>query len=302
MDYQNIFESVNGRKEYQFPAAKIAHYEIGGAIDLLFYPETKLDCAKLIHLCKSNKIPYFLFGKGSNLLISDEGYRGVFISLDDCSLELELSEKKSYIGAGVILWDLIQETLKHGFGDMSNMSWIPGTVGGALFMNAGAFGTEIEEFVESVDVITQGGKIKTLSHKECAFQYRKSIHLQDKIILGATMLFSSSDKEKMKANSDDIISRRKSRQPLDYPSCGSVFKRPPGNYAGTLIEKSGLKGFRIGGAELSEKHANFILNKNQAKAQDIYDIIKHVQETVKKKHDIQLEREVKLIGFKNVKI
>lgn len=300
--YESLFSEVNGRKFYEFSAKTIAHYQIGGPIDLLLYPQTREDCVEAIQCCIKNDISYFLFGKGSNILISDEGFRGVFIALDDCCAELELSGDISRVGAGVVLWDLVQATISSGLGDMSNMSWIPGTVGGALFMNAGAFGTEIEEFVKSVDIITSAGERKTLSHAECGFMYRKSTALQDGIILGGEFQFKRSDISAMEANSADIISRRKRKQPLDFPSCGSVFKRPPGKYAGTLIEQCGLKGFRVGGAELSTKHANFILNKENAKAADIYGIITHVQERVFAETGIRLEREVKLIGFADVTI
>lgn len=293
---------MKGRKFEKFSAQEIAHYGIGGAIDLLIYPETKSDCLAAIQCCLEHDIPYFIFGKGSNILISDEGFRGVFIALDDCCGELELSASRSRVGAGIVLWDLVQATIKAGLGDMSNMSWIPGTLGGALFMNAGAFGTEIEEFVHSVDVITAYGERKTLSHAECGFSYRKSKALQETIILGGEFNFKTQSIEKMKENSDYIIGRRQSKQPLDFPSCGSVFKRPPGNYAGTLIEQVGLKGFSIGGAEISSKHANFILNKKNAKAKDIYQVIAHVQDRVFAETGIRLEREVKLIGFENVAI
>ncbi len=299
---EDIFLNARGRKYVDFPSKKIAHYGIGGPIDLLIYPKDKDDCLTIVNLCIQEKIPYFLFGKGSNLLISDEGYRGVFIALDDCASELSLTSDISTVGAGIVLWDLVQATIKAGVGDMSNMSWIPGTVGGALFMNAGAFGTEIEEFVVSVDVITKKGEFKTLSHEECGFAYRKTKALQDKIILAAKFNFAAHDVEPMKLNSQYIIDRRKSKQPLDFPSCGSVFKRPPGNYAGTLIEQCGLKGYPFGGAAVSDKHANFILNKNDAKASDIYNIIKHIQKTVFAETGVTLEREVKLIGFKDVAI
>ena len=298
-----MFEGLEGHFEKKFIIAPKAHYRVGGEIDLYAAPKTRIDCQKLIKRCVANNIPYFIFGKGANILISDEGFRGVFISLETCSSELELSNNgRAYIGAGIDLWELIQETINFEIGDMTNMSWIPGTVGGALYMNAGAFGTEIEEFVESVDVILPTGEFKTLSYSECGFQYRKSTGLQDTIILGARLKFSPSNKIEMRKNSDEIIARRKSKQPLEHPSCGSVFKRPPGLYAGTLIEECGLKDFSIGGARVSSKHANFILNENNATASDLYNVMKHVKTTVYEKKEVTLEREVKLIGFSHVDI
>ena len=207
-----------------------------------------------------------------------------------------------YVGAGIVLWDFIQLTIERSLSDITNMSWIPGTVGGALYMNAGAFGTEIEELVEYVRVIDKNGHILKLNHDECGFQYRKSVELIDKVVLGAKLRFKKGDHKTLLANSEHIISRRKFKQPLDHPSCGSVFKRPPGLYAGTLIEECELKGFKSGGAVVSTKHANFILNENDADSNDIYKVIKHIQKTVKEKKNVELEREVKLIGFKNVRI
>ena len=301
--YNNsVLKGLNGDFHFDFEVAEKAHYRIGGKVDIYAIPETREDCRLLIERCKENDIPYFVFGEGTNLLISDNGYRGVFLSLEKACSELILSQEKSQIGAGVVLWDLIKATMENGLGDMSNMSWIPGTVGGALFMNAGAFGTEIEEFVISVDVIDENGQFRTLNKEEAAFAYRTSGLQSGYTILGAQMKFKNFSVEEMKINSADIIAKRQSRQPLDYPSCGSVFKRPPGLYAGTLIEDCQLKGYRFGGAQVSEKHANFILNVDQAKAEDVYSVIKHVVKTVFDIKQVRLEREVKLVGFEDVAI
>jgi UDP-N-acetylmuramate dehydrogenase len=294
--YRKLLQDLNGQFYENYQIANVAFYKLGGSIDIYAIPESKADLITLIQRCKETDVPYFIFGKGSNLLISDEGYRGVFISLEKSCNELQLNNKISRVGAGVILWDLVKETMNVSLGDMSNMSWIPGTVGGALYMNAGAFGTEIESFVESVEVISPEGEHKHLSKEECAFVYRNSGLQRGFTVLAAKMKFQDSDRRKMRENSRAIIERRKSKQPLEYPSCGSVFKRPAGLYAGTLIEECGLKGFRIGGAEVSQKHANFILNK-KAKSKDVYQIIKHVIQTVIDKKGVQLEREVRLVGF-----
>jgi len=296
-NYSNLYHGLNGSFIEQAEIKSLAHYQVGGKIDLLAYPATIEECTEFIRRCNAGNIPIFAFGKGSNLLISDEGFRGVFLCFDQFASKIELDEDGAgFVGASVVLWDLVQHTIEHGYGDMTNMSWIPGTVGGALFMNAGAFGTEIEEFVTYVHVLHRDGTFEKLTYEACGFGYRNSL-LQDKFILGGEFCFHKKDKLKMKENSEDIIRRRQSKQPLDFPSCGSVFKRPPGLYAGTLIEECGLKGFSIGGAEVSEKHANFILNKN-ATAQDVYSVIKHVQKVVFEQKKVQLEREVKFVGFK----
>jgi UDP-N-acetylmuramate dehydrogenase len=300
---ETVINNLQGRVYFNFPAKDIAHYQIGGLIDCLYFPLTIADCSTAIKRANDLNIPIFIFGKGSNLIISDEGFRGIFIALDDACNRLELNRNEnSYCGAGIVLWDLIEKTIEAELGDMTNMSWIPGTVGGALFMNAGAFGSEIEEFVESVDVLTSEGELKNIKHDDCGFAYRIASELQDKIILGATLKLKPADQKKMRSNSNDIIEKRKSKQPLDYPSCGSVFKRPPGLFAGTLIEQCGLKGFKIGGAQVSDKHANFILNIDNALAQDIYNVIAHIQKTVWDKKNVELQREVKLVGFDHVTI
>lgn len=301
VNYEQLYKGLKGSYIRNFTISHMAYYQLGGSIDLYAIPETKEDVQSLIKRCCDENIPYFVFGKGSNLLISDSGYRGVFISLEKSCNELQLTNGESKVGAGILLWDLVKETIGVGLGDMSSMSWIPGTVGGALFMNAGAFGTEIEEFVDFVEVIDNRGERYKLGKKECMFTYRNSGLQNGFTVLGAGMKFTEKDRNQMRKNSLEIINKRKSKQPLDYPSCGSVFKRPLGFYAGTLIEECGLKGYRKGGAEVSEKHANFILNK-KAKSSDIYQVIQHIQETVYKKKGIQLEREVRLVGFEHERI
>ena len=295
-DLQDLTLGLSGQFLENYNISNDAYYKLGGPIDLFANPDNKKDLVTLVKRCKDLGLPYFIFGRGSNLLISDEGFRGVFISLEKSCNELQLNEKKSLIGAGVLLWDLVKETISVSLGDMSNMSWIPGTVGGALYMNAGAFGTEIEEFVETVEVISPEGEHKHLTRDECQFVYRNSGLQKGYTVLSAKMNFNLCDRQKMRENSRLIIEKRKLKQPLDYPSCGSVFKRPTGLYAGTLIEECGLKGFRVGGAEISEKHANFILNK-KAKSSDVYQTIQHVIKTVTEKKGVQLEREVRFVGF-----
>jgi UDP-N-acetylmuramate dehydrogenase len=295
---KNIYKNLDGIFLENFDISVITHYKIGGKIDLFARPKNIDSLRTLLKNVSDQSIPFFLFGKGSNLLISDEGFRGIFVSLEDCCNEMTFHENGLVnVGAGIIMWDFIQETIEKSLGDMTNMSLIPGTIGGALYMNAGAFGSEIEQFVENVTVIDRNGKIETIPHERCGFSYRKSKNLQDKIILGAKLKLQKTNQNFLRKNSQEIVEKRENRQPLDYPSCGSVFKRPEGNYAGTLIEKNGLKGKIIGGAKISEKHANFILNFNNAKASDVRNLIKEVQKTVKKSDNILLETEVKMIGF-----
>ncbi|MCB0279547.1 MAG: FAD-binding protein [Calditrichaeota bacterium] len=209
-DYQHLLSGIKGEFLYDFEVAEKAHYRIGGKVDVYAMPENRDECRLIVERCRQKSVPYFVFGEGTNLLISDSGYRGVFLSLEKACNEIELSENESYVGAGVVLWDLVQATMKLGLGDMSNMSWIPGTVGGALYMNAGAFGTEIEEFVVSVDVINRNGQFQTLDKEQCAFAYRTSGLQSGYTILGARMRFKSTSIEQMQSNSADIISRRQS--------------------------------------------------------------------------------------------
>ncbi len=274
-------------------------YKTGGKA--LYFADCKSskDVASALNFASDNKLNYEVIGGGSNLLISDDGYNGLIICTK--SLNQYIINKGSGIikcGAGIVLADLVLYACNHGLSGMEAMAGIPGSTGGACKMNAGAFNQEIKDTLLTVTFMNKDGSITTLENQEVGFGYRKSEALKDKIVLSAEFLYKNDKTSEELLNiRKEILEKRKEKQPLHKPSCGSVFKRPEGNYAGTLIEKCGLKGYYIGGAMVSTKHANFILNENNATSSDIYNLIQHVINEVHKQTGITLEPEVRMIGF-----
>lgn len=272
-------------------------YGVGGPATAFCQPATQEELQNIIKDCHAEKIPYFILGSGSNVLVHDSGLNVIVINLEKCCAGLYHENRELYAGAGVLVSDLVKYCEENNLAGLDFMSGIPGTVGGALRMNAGAFTGEIGDRVYWIDAMTQEGRFLKIMGKEAGFSYRTASALQDKIILGCQLELLEGSQEFLKKSREDYLKQRASKQPLDYGSCGSVFKRPPGNYAGTLIEQAGCKGMRIGGAMVSYKHANFIINDKEASAENIYQLIVKVQKEVYKKFGIRLELEVKLIGF-----
>ena len=275
------------------PLSKHTSFKIGGNAELFVtvYDEEQLKA--VITLCNENGIDLFILGKGSNLLISDNGMKGVVLTLDGVFKDISVEENKIKCGAGVNLAKLCTTALSHSLKGLEFAFGIPGSVGGAAYMNAGAYGGEMKDVVCSVTHITRSGEIETLPLSELDFAYRHSVYkTNDNIILYVTFELEKGDENEIKANMDDFMNRRKTKQPLEYPSAGSVFKRPQGNFAGTLIEKCGLKGKTIGGAQVSEKHAGFIINVGGATCEDVLNLVKFVQDTVMNETGYFLEREI----------
>lgn len=275
---------------------KYCSYQTGGKAEFFSCPTDLFDLKVLLKFANDNKIPVTLIGTGNNILISDKGVKGLVISTRCMNDEVQIENDLVYSGAGVKLDYLIKQCIEAGLGGLEAMSGIPGSVGGAVMMNAGAFDTEIKDVAITVEMCGYDGTVSSVPAEEAGFGYRKAENLNG-IVTGVGFKLELSDKEELKKKRKEILERRAEKQPLEYPSCGSVFKRPEGNYAGTLIEQCGLKGYKIGGAQISEKHANFIVNTGKAKSKDIYDLINHVQETVLKETGVKLEREVRFIGF-----
>lgn len=275
------------------PLKKHTSFKIGGNAEL-FVSVNNTDQLKAVLLaCKENHIPLFVIGKGSNLLISDNGMKGVVLSLDGDFKEISLKENIITAGAGVSLTRLCNFALDNSLSGLEFGFGIPGTVGGAAYMNAGAYDGEMKDVVISVTHITRDGELVTLDVSELDLSYRHSVYkTNDNIILFVTVKLEPKDATAIKEKMDDFMNRRKSKQPLEFPSAGSVFKRPAGNFAGTLIEGCGLKGKTIGGAQVSEKHAGFIINVGDATCKDVLDLVKFVQETVKSETGYFLEREI----------
>ena len=296
-----LFSEIAGEKNVFFnePMKKHTTFRIGGAADCFIKCNSERVALNVARYCDEKNIPIFIMGNGSNLLIGDLGIRGVVLQLDDFFNECEFDDKECKVNAksGILLSKLASLAAKHNMSGLECLSGIPGTLGGALYMNAGAYGDEIANYVESVTYIDENSTVKTFNLCECEFGYRKSVFTDSKkIILSAVLKLKPDTEEIIRNRMAEYTEKRVSKQPVEKFSAGSTFKRPEGNYAGTLIEKSGLKGKKIGGAEVSEKHAGFIINNGDASASDVIDLIKYVQDKVYSDSQILLEPEVKIVG------
>ena len=270
-------------------------FKVGGPADIFLIPHNITALQNTVKIL-DNKIPYFVLGKGSNIIISDSGYRGAIISTEKID-HLQNEGQKITAGAGITLSRLAGEALENGLSGLEFAAGIPGTLGGALYMNAGAYGTDIKEVVSQVSLINNHGELIDYSKNELQLSYRSSIlQYKNMIAVEVTMVLDKKNKEKIKQKMKELNKKRRKKQPLEYPSAGSAFKRPPGNYAGKLIEEAGLKGTRIGDAMVSKKHAGFIINCGQATARDIKELMELVQKKVFQKSGIRLEPEPRFIG------
>lgn len=287
--------------------SKHTSFKIGGPADLFVYINNQANLLNILNLLKLYNINYFILGNGSNLLVSDTGYRGVVLKLveefENINLESK-SEEKNIIncGSGISLSKACIFAMKNNLSGLEFAYGIPGTFGGALFMNAGAYGGEISDIIlEATHINPTQEKIETLKKHDMNLSYRKSLYINNNfVITSAKILLNKDKKENIEARMKDIISRRKEKQPLEYPSAGSVFKRPENHYAAALIESCGLKGTSVGGAMVSTKHSGFIINHNKALAQDVCELIKIIKNKIYKQHKILLECEIKTLGDINI--
>ncbi len=274
------------------PLKEHTSFKIGGPCDIMIFPNSIDSLRELI----SEADRYMILGNGSNVLFSDNGYRGaIFVLGADMS---DITTDGEYITAcaGSSLVRVCKTALDNSLTGLEFAYGIPGSVGGAVFMNAGAYGGEMKDVVAEVTCLNSSGEIITYDSNSLDFGYRCSrFTLSGEIIVSAKFRLLAGDKSSIKSRMDELIARRKSRQPLEYPSAGSTFKRPEGTYAGLVIEESGLKGYEIGGAKVSDKHANFVINTGNATAEDVMNLISHIKKTVSEKTGYELECEVKLI-------
>ena len=279
-------------------------YGIGGPVDLFILPSNKEDLIKVFEISKKYNQEVNVVGSGSNLLVSDNGIRGVVICIKNCLNNLDVEDNKIYAECGVMLGKLVKHSIKNNLKGLENLIGVPGTLGGALIMNAGAWGGEISNCLESVELIDPDkNKVIKLSKSEIDFSYRSSSFKNGSILLSALFHMDYSDKKMIEDSSKIAQFGRKDTQPLNYRSAGSVFKNPSKEKpAGMLIDKAGLKGLTIGGAQISEKHANFFINKENAKANDMLMLIKKAKNMVKEKFDVDMNLEVKLMGFEEGEI
>lgn len=281
------------------PMSKHTSFKIGGLADIYITPNTRQSLMKAIKLCRENNIEYYIMGNGSNLLVSDDGYRGAIIQIFRKLNDIRIDGENVYAEAGILLSALSNKVYNSGLKGFEFASGIPGTLGGAVYMNAGAYGGEMKNVIVEVEVMDEKGNITVLSNEALHLGYRQSIcQKENYIVISATLKLERGDKEEIKAIIDDLTDRRKSKQPINMPSAGSTFKRPAGYYAGKLIMDSGLMGHSIGGAQVSDKHAGFIINKGGASCSDVLELMEFVRETVYNKYGVTLDPEVKMLGFK----
>lgn len=270
-------------------------FKIGGAADYYVSASTVKETIDVVTLCKSENVPYTICGNGSNLLVSDEGIDGVVINVAASNAEVDGTTVTAESGA--LLSKIANTALKAELSGLEFAAGIPGSIGGGIYMNAGAYGGELKDVIKNVTYLDEDGTVKTASAKDCGFGYRKSIFTGKKcVILSCTAELSKGDYAEIKSKMAELSAKRTEKQPLSVPSAGSTFKRPEGHFAGGLIEQAGLKGFSVGGAQVSEKHAGFVVNKGGATAADVTNLIKHIQKTVKEKFSVELEPEIKIIG------
>lgn len=272
-------------------------FRIGGNASVFAILKSKDQLKSLLAFCGKNGVKPFILGNGSNLLVNDKGIDNLVITLDGDFSKIDLIDETTIeVGAAVQLSALCRFALKNKLSGLEFAYGIPGSVGGAVYMNAGAYGGEMKNVVSFVSHVDYFGNEDSFSQNQLSFGYRKSAYSNDKyVITSAIIKLTKGEEETIKASMNDLIQRRKDKQPLDYPSAGSTFKRPEGYFAGALIEQSGLKGKQIGGAQVSEKHAGFVINKNNASCEDVLNLIEHCRKTVKEKFGVTLETEVKII-------
>ena len=283
---------------FNVPMKKHTTFRIGGECDIFCEPKNAYELAGLIRLLNENNQSYIVFGNGSNVLVSDEGIRGVVIKIGEQMSEVSVCGEEITSGAGILLSRLSKRAMNESLSGMECISGIPGSVGGAVYMNAGAYGAEIADILQSLTYVSREGEIITLEKADLNLGYRKSVFMENGgIVTSCVLKLKKGDKEKIAQDMAEVTKKRVEKQPLELPSAGSTFKRPQGYFAGALIEECGLKGYSVGGAKVSEKHAGFVVNFDNATANDVLAVIEHVQKTVYEKFGVGLEPEVKFIGI-----
>lgn len=277
--------------------AKHTTFHVGGPARYYVLPSSAAEIKAVISLCLDCEMPWLVIGNGSNLLVSDKGYNGVVIEIGKAMSRVEIDGMVVRAEAGVRLSQLSAAAAEAGLSGLEFASGIPGNLGGAIFMNAGAYGGEMKQVVTEVELLTRDGDVKTYRGDEMAFGYRHSlVETMGAVVLSATMQLSERPMAEIKAVMADLQVKRMEKQPLNYPSAGSTFKRPEGYFAGKLVMDAGLSGYTVGGAQVSEKHCGFVINRGGATADDIYRLMRDVSEKVEAVYHVTLEPEVRLIG------
>ncbi|MGX7184253.1 UDP-N-acetylmuramate dehydrogenase [Enterococcus pallens] len=278
------------------PLMDYTYTKTGGPADVLAFPKNKVEVKQLVDYCRENDIPWLVLGNASNLIVKDGGIRGVVIMLTDMT-KVTVEKETITAEAGAKLIDTTYVALEHSLTGFEFACGIPGSIGGAVFMNAGAYDGQLQDVFESVDVLLADGTFETWGSEQMNFSYRHSaIQDQPAIVLSAQFKLTQGDHDMIQKRMTELTELRQLKQPLEYPSCGSVFKRPVGHFTGKLIQDAGLQGLKWGGAQISMKHAGFIVNIDQATATDYIELIAHIQQVIKEKFDVTLETEVRIIG------
>lgn len=278
------------------PMKEHTSFEVGGPADVFVAPGTTDEFSQVIGYLRKTGTSFYVMGNGTNLLVGDKGYRGVIVETRQLA-GIEIAGETLVAEAGASLKDVAQAAQAAGLGGMEFASGIPGSIGGAAVMNAGAYDGEMKDIIAVLEVIDEQGQTRRLKVDECAYGYRESIVQKNPwYITKVTLKLKSGDGAAIQAKMDDLNERRRSKQPLEYPSAGSTFRRPPGYFAGKLIQDAGFRGYRRGGAQVSEKHSGFVINAGDATAEDVLGLIAEIQETIKKEVGVEMRPEVIFIG------
>ncbi len=278
---------------FREPMAAHTSFRIGGPVTYMVEPQNTLQLKQVLSLLKQHDIPFFILGNGSNLLVNDRGFDGVAVKIGPEMSKVSVEGNRIIAGAGVLMSRVAKAALEHGLTGLEFASGIPGTLGGGIVMNAGAYGGELKQVVTRVTVLTPESEVLELDKVAMEFGYRHSIvKAKGYIVTEVVMELQEGDREQIKAYMDDLAARRREKQPLEYPSAGSTFKRPEGYFAGELIMKAGLRGYQIGGARVSDKHCGFVVNMGGATAEDVHRLIEYVQDKVYEVYGVRLEPEV----------
>lgn len=295
MELDSLVPSSNIK--YNEPMSKHTSFRIGGPADILLLPGNISELLAAVQWAKSESVPYFVIGAGSNILVKDGGIRGLVIKMGQNFKQIMINNTSIVATSGIRLSELSKRAAEAGLSGLEFAEGIPGTLGGAVFMNAGAYGGEIGNLVTNVSCLDSKGELVKLSGSQLSFGYRHSIFQNlDYIILEVELNLVRGEPEEIKAQMREYASHRKEKQPIERPSAGSVFRRPEGKYVGPMIEELGLKGYCVGDAKVSLKHAGFIINRGQATARDVLDLIAHIQAKVRENYGVELESEIRIIG------
>jgi UDP-N-acetylmuramate dehydrogenase len=287
-----LCKKVSGVVKKDEPLKQYTYIGIGGPADILVIPKSTEELRWILSFARERGLRYFVMGNGTNLIFDDRGYRGLVIKTNACLSRVQVNGESIFAGSGVDLMDLILAAADAGLSCLEQLAGIPGTVGGAVWMNAGAFGKEIQDCITDVHFFDREGNEKA---RAVTFDYRKSPFEKGDTILGAHFSFARRNAREIHTEIEEIQRKRAEQQPLEFPSAGSVFKNPPDRFAGAIIDELGLKGTRIGDAEVSEKHANFILNKGKATCDDVRRLVQRMRERVLREEGIELELEVEFV-------